>query len=89
VYIMLYLLRNRSLSSTLLSAFSMEVHAIGPLGRWKIENEDKTNLKADYANDDHCGICSQFTQLDQYEEEYRMHMIEFIQDDPFFHKENK
>lgn len=86
---MMHFLRNRSLFSTLFSRFPMELQIVGPLGRWKIENEDKTNLKADYANDDHCGICSHFVQHDRYEDEYRMHMIEFIQDDPFFHKENK
>jgi hypothetical protein len=29
-----------------------------PLGRWNIENNyRKTNLKIDYANEDHCGTC--------------------------------
>ena len=28
------------------------------LGRWKKENDSKTYRKADYANNDHCGICS-------------------------------
>ncbi len=28
------------------------------LGRWKIENDIKTYRKADYANNDHCGVCS-------------------------------
>jgi hypothetical protein len=28
------------------------------LGRWKKENESKTYRKADYANNDHCGVCS-------------------------------
>jgi hypothetical protein len=34
---------------------------IDPLGRWKRENEQKTNLKIDYANDDHCGVCSSYS----------------------------
>jgi hypothetical protein len=59
------------------------------LGRWKIENEHKTNLKADYANDDHCGICScsTFVKNNEYEstndedkDYYSMYMIEFVQD---------
>ena len=28
------------------------------LGRWKKENDSKTYRKADYANNDHCGVCS-------------------------------
>lgn len=29
------------------------------LGRWKIENDsNKTNIKIDNANEDHCGTCS-------------------------------
>ena len=28
------------------------------LGRWSKENTRKTNLKVDYANEDHCGVCS-------------------------------
>lgn len=27
------------------------------LGRWSNENLKKTNLKIDYANEDHCGVC--------------------------------
>ena len=28
------------------------------LGRWKLENNDiKTNIKVDSANEDHCGTC--------------------------------
>ena len=41
--------------TTISSFFKIEV---SPLGRWKRENEQKTNLKIDYANDDHCGVCS-------------------------------
>jgi hypothetical protein len=64
------------------------------LGRWKIENEYRTNLKADYANDDHCGVCSSFTQKnkdqhldkdvdkDKYEDDYSIFLIEYTQDDP-------
>ena len=28
------------------------------LGRWSNENKKKTNLKVDYANEDHCGVCT-------------------------------
>lgn len=28
------------------------------LGRWSNENVKKTNLKIDYANEDHCGVCA-------------------------------
>lgn len=47
------------------------------LGRWKIENVDKTNLKADYANHDHCS-CS-FTEQNK-EDEYSMYLVEFVED---------
>ena len=30
------------------------------LGRWKIETREKTNLKIDLANEDHCGVCNQY-----------------------------
>jgi len=30
------------------------------LGRWKIETNDKTNTKIDFANEDHCGICNDY-----------------------------
>ena len=41
---------------TIISSFFN--NRVSPLGRWKRENEQKTNLKIDYANDDHCGVCS-------------------------------
>lgn len=28
------------------------------LGRWSYENSKKTDLKIDYANEDHCGVCT-------------------------------
>jgi hypothetical protein len=27
------------------------------LGRWNINDTNKTNIKIDYANEDHCGTC--------------------------------
>jgi hypothetical protein len=27
------------------------------LGRWNINDTHKTNIKIDYANEDHCGTC--------------------------------
>ncbi len=62
------------------------------LGRWKIENEYKTNLKADYANDDHCGVCSFVKKIesddDTYESEeyYSVFLIESLQDVDMFKK---
>lgn len=56
------------------------------LGRWKIENEYKTNLKADYANDDHCGVCTMTKQnMDSDDDDiddkyYSMYVIDNIQD---------
>ena len=31
-----------------------------PLGRWKICENKNINLVIDYANEDHCGSCSQY-----------------------------
>jgi len=28
------------------------------LGRWKLDNITKTNIKIDNANEDHCGTCT-------------------------------
>lgn len=30
------------------------------LGRWKTETIEKTNWKIDLANEDHCGVCSEY-----------------------------
>jgi len=30
------------------------------LGRWGHHTRDKINLKADFANEDHCGTCAHF-----------------------------
>jgi hypothetical protein len=43
---------------TTISSFFKTRNSPLNLGRWKRENEQKTNLKIDYANDDHCGVCS-------------------------------
>lgn len=43
--------------TTISSLFNSKVSPVN-LGRWKREDEQKTNLKIDYANDDHCGVCS-------------------------------
>ena len=45
-------------TSTIISSFFNNRVSPVNLGRWKRENEQKTNLKIDYANDDHCGVCS-------------------------------
>lgn len=34
---------------------------ITPLGRWKIvTNKTQLDLKINYANEDHCGVCSEY-----------------------------
>jgi hypothetical protein len=68
-------------SSALSSLFAIETESARYLGRWKIENEQKTNLKADYANDDHCGVCSSFIpSYNDQDDYYMMYMIESVQD---------
>jgi hypothetical protein len=32
------------------------------LGRWANENSKKTKLKIDYANEDHCGVCTKLLE---------------------------
>ena len=33
------------------------------LGRWKLEgSDDKTNIKIDWSNEDHCGPCGKFVK---------------------------
>lgn len=32
------------------------------LGRWTNENSKKTKLKIDYANEDHCGVCTKLLE---------------------------
>ena len=32
-----------------------------PLGRWKVCENKNINLMVDYANEDHCGSCSQYS----------------------------
>jgi hypothetical protein len=56
------------------------------LGRWRIENEYKTNLKADYANHDHCS-CSPIIMeenvcenTNEHTDEYAPFLVEFVQD---------
>jgi hypothetical protein len=71
-------------SSALSTVFAMETESTRYLGRWKIENEHKTNLKADYANDDHCGVCSSFIPSYNDQDDYYMtYMIESVQDVSF------
>jgi hypothetical protein len=58
------------------------------LGRWKIESEYKTNLKADYANDDHSGVCFTANATSDMDDEtyYSMFLIESVQDYPIIKK---
>ena len=32
------------------------------LGRWTNENSKRTKLKIDYANEDHCGVCTKLLE---------------------------
>jgi hypothetical protein len=76
---MLTLLRNIFKSPRTYTVFQTN------LGRWRIENEYKTNLKADYANNDHCS-CSPMIQDNDCDDtthrtdEYSPFLVEFVQD---------
>jgi len=76
---MLTLLRNIYKSPRTFSVFQNN------LGRWRIENEYKTNLNADYANNDHCS-CSPMIQDNDCDDtthrtdEYAPFLVEFVQD---------
>jgi hypothetical protein len=35
------------------------------LGRWGLHTKDKVNMKADFANEDHCGTCAHFVTRDK------------------------
>ena len=49
-------------SSIIKNILSKEM--IKPLGRWRIEDCNKmTNYKIDSANEDHCGVCSQYAPV--------------------------
>uniref|UniRef100_A0A6C0KT22 Uncharacterized protein n=1 Tax=viral metagenome TaxID=1070528 RepID=A0A6C0KT22_9ZZZZ len=52
------------------------------LGRWKLENENKTYLKADYANNDHCSCSHLPTEDNTYDDvdDYSPFLVEFVQD---------
>ena len=41
-----------------------------PLGRWNVEHDEKAFLKADYTNEDHCGVCNSMREefLKKYED---------------------
>ena len=55
---------------------------IKPLGRWGLNNIRQTNLKVNYANEDHCGTCAEYIvqkknkQVERAdEEEYYKYMM--------------
>ena len=64
------------------------------LGRWRLENETKTNLKADYANNDHSSCShsnysqstqsthSQSTHSNDHDStiDYSIYLVDFPQD---------
>ena len=41
--------------------FSKQERTIS-LGRWGAHNHSQKNLKVDYSNEDHCGVCSQYIE---------------------------
>lgn len=56
------------------------------LGRWRLENETKTNLKADYANNDHCSCSHSNSDENDSTIDYSIYLVDFPQDykkDPF------
>lgn len=55
---------------------------VKPLGRWGMNNTRQTNLKINYANEDHCGTCAEYiiqkkNEQDEKkdEEEYYKYMM--------------
>lgn len=55
---------------------------VKPLGRWGMNNNRQTNLKINYANEDHCGTCAEYiiqkkNEQDEQkdEEEYYKYMM--------------
>ena len=71
---MLALLKNIYKSPRTYSVFQTN------LGRWRIENEYKTNLKADYANNDHCSCSPMNDNTNEHIDEYSPFLVEFVQD---------
>jgi hypothetical protein len=80
-----------------ISSFNLITNHQTPyLGRWKLENDSKTYRKADYANNDHCGVCTfsiehapsklqskpqKIEKIDDYEESYySYYVVESIPD---------
>lgn len=43
-------------------------HVKIPLGRWNIHNYRETVIKIKYANEDNCGICSDYNNMKQKKE---------------------
>ena len=46
-----------------------------PLGRWNLENNKQTKLKINYANEDHCGSCSEYMAIKQ-----QLHTVKYQQE---------
>ena len=40
-----------------------------PLGRWNLDNHTQTKLKINYANEDHCGTCSEYINQQKEQKE--------------------
>jgi hypothetical protein len=56
-----------------------------PLGRWKVCENKNINLMVDYANEDHCGSCSQYSidmrdpvkKIDEVDDENDLYSYEY------------
>lgn len=54
-----------------LSILKSTTNDVKYLGRWSIENSYTTiNQKVDYANEDHCGVCSNGVKQNRNKDEY-------------------
>ncbi len=47
------------------------------LGRWNMDNNKRTELKIYYANEDHCGVCSDIKSQAILQENYQMKQEEY------------
>jgi hypothetical protein len=73
----------------------LSTETIKPLGRWKLEECNKlTNYKIDLANEDHCGVCSQYASvkiqsikdkdMDMLDREYKRYRMNMNYPDSYF-----
>jgi hypothetical protein len=66
--------KNQLLFKRILNNTAKPINSADYLGRWGFENEAKTILKIDYANIDHCGVCTmeiiEHSEKDKEKEEF-------------------